>query len=93
MVTVSRTRDVSHPGYKLARYLERHEMTKRALAKKLRVDEVMVGMITLGKRGISFPMAIKLARIFETSQFYWAKLQFTYECSRHYREFKRRCRK
>ena len=70
----------THPGEVLRHdYLEPLGMTPNALAIALRVPASRVGEIVNGKRSITAPTAMRLARYFGSSARFWMNLQSYYD--------------
>ncbi len=70
----------THPGDVLRHdYLEPLGMTPNALAIALRVPASRVGEIVNGKRSITAPTAMRLARYFGNSARFWINLQSYYD--------------
>ena len=68
------------PGrYLELEFLEPLEMSAYALAKALKVDAPRVYQIVAGKRAITADTALRLARLFGTSEQYWINLQSRYD--------------
>ena len=69
-----------HPGEILKEeFLRPLELSAYALAKAITVPNQTISEITLGKRGISADVAIRLAKYFGTSEQFWMNLQAAYE--------------
>jgi addiction module HigA family antidote len=70
----------THPGDVLRHeYLEPLGMTPNALAIALRVPASRIGEIVNGKRSITAPTAMRLARYFGSSARFWMNLQSYYD--------------
>jgi addiction module HigA family antidote len=70
----------THPGDVLRHdYLEPLGMTPNALAIAIRVPASRVGEIVNGKRSITAPTALRLARYFSSSARFWMNLQSYYD--------------
>lgn len=70
----------THPGEVLRHdYLEPLGMTPNALAIAIRVPASRVGEIVNGKRSITAPTAMRLARYFCSSARFWMNLQSYYD--------------
>jgi addiction module HigA family antidote len=70
----------THPGDVLRHdYLEPLGMTPNALAIAIRVPASRVGEIVNGKRSITAPTAMRLARYFGSSARFWMNLQSYYD--------------
>ncbi len=70
----------THPGDVLRyEYLEPLGMTPNALAIALRVPASRIGEIVNGKRSITAPTAMRLARYFGSSARFWMNLQSYYD--------------
>jgi addiction module HigA family antidote len=69
-----------HPGDTLREdYLKPLDMTPNALALAIRVPASRIGEIVNGKRSITAPTAMRLARYFGTSPRFWMNLQSYYD--------------
>lgn len=72
-----------HPGEILREeFLKPLGMSAYELAKRLRVPVPRVNDIVLQKRGISADTAVRLSRLFGTTDQFWLNLQSAYEISR-----------
>jgi antitoxin HigA-1 len=71
-----------HPGEILREeFLEPMKMSVYRLAKELHVPAPRVNDIVLRKRGITADTAVRLAKLFGTSEQFWLGLQAAYEVS------------
>ena len=69
-----------HPGeILLEEFLIPMEVSQNALARAAGVPPRRINEIVLGKRGISADTAVRLARVFGTSERFWLGLQVDYE--------------
>lgn len=69
-----------HPGKILKEfYLRPLNVSVSGLAKILKISRPRMSDIINGKYGISAFMALKLAKAFSTSPFYWCNLQTDYD--------------
>lgn len=69
-----------HPGEVLKEeFMKPMALSSYAVAKALHVPAQGVHDIVLRKRGITPAMAMRLARLFETSEEFWLNLQSAYE--------------
>jgi antitoxin HigA-1 len=69
-----------HPGEVLRHdYLEPLGMTSKALAVAIRVPASRMGAIVNGRRSITAPTAMRLARYFGSSARFWLNLQSYYD--------------
>ena len=64
-----------HPGKLLGRILSEKEMTQAEVAKKLAVSLQTVNTLINEKRGMTAELAVRLARVFDTSAQMWMNLQ------------------
>jgi addiction module HigA family antidote len=64
-----------HPGKLLGRILSEKEMTQGELAKKLGVSLQTVNTLINERRGMTAEMAVRLAKVFDTSAQLWMNLQ------------------
>jgi addiction module HigA family antidote len=69
-----------HPGeVLLEEFLVPMEVSRTALARAAGVSPRRINEIVLGKRGISADTAVRLARVFGTSERFWLGLQADYD--------------
>ena len=69
-----------HPGEVLLHeYLEPLELTQYRLAKSLKVPARRINEIVHGTRAVSADTALRLARFFGTSDWFWLNLQAAYD--------------
>ena len=69
-----------HPGeVLLEEFLIPMEVSQNALARAAGVPPRRINEIVLGKRGISADTAVRLARVFGTSERFWLGLQVDYD--------------
>jgi antitoxin HigA-1 len=68
-----------HPGRILKRELVARELSANRLALSLRLPSGRIADIINGKRGISPETALRLARFFGNSAWFWLNLQTAYE--------------
>ena len=69
-----------HPGEVLLHeYLEPLELTQYRLAKSLKVPARRINEIVHGTRAVSADTALRLARFFGTSYWFWLNLQAAYD--------------
>jgi antitoxin HigA-1 len=71
-----------HPGAFLRDELDALGMSARKFAERIGVPSNAVTAILNGTRGISGGMALRLARVFGTSEHYWLNLNSIYEAKR-----------
>lgn len=72
-----------HPGEVLREeFLKPSGMSVYELAKRLRVPVPRMNDIVLERRGISADTAVRLSRLFGTTEQFWMNLQDAYEVSR-----------
>ena len=71
-----------HPGEILRDELEVLHYSARKFAEHIGVPANAVTAIMNGERGISAEMALRLARVFGTSEQYWMNLQSLYEAKK-----------
>ena len=70
----------NHPGeILLEEYLKPMKISQYRLAKEVSVDPRRINEIVLGKRSISADTALRLARYFGTSEWFWLNLQTRYD--------------
>jgi addiction module HigA family antidote len=68
-----------HPGKLLGRILSEKEITQAELAKKLGVSLQTVNTLINEKRGMTAEMAVRLAKVFESSAQLWMNLQTNHD--------------
>ena len=69
-----------HPGeVLLEEFLIPMEVSQNALARAAGVPPRRINEIVLGKRGVSADTAVRLARVFGTSERFWLGLQVDYD--------------
>jgi antitoxin HigA-1 len=69
-----------HPGQVLLEeFLTPMNISQNALARAASVPPRRINEIVLGKRGISADTAVRLARVFGTSERFWLGLQIDYD--------------
>ena len=68
-----------HPGQILREDLQDAGISLNQLARDLRVPMNRISAIVNGKRSITADTAMRLARYFGTSAYYWMNLQTTYD--------------
>jgi antitoxin HigA-1 len=69
-----------HPGEILMEeFLKPMEISQNAVARAMGVPPRRINEIVLGKRGITADTALRLARIFGTSEQFWMNLQVSYD--------------
>jgi addiction module HigA family antidote len=69
-----------HPGeVLLEEFLVPMDISQNALARAAGVPPRRINEIVLGKRGISADTAVRLARVFGTSERFWLGLQMDYD--------------
>jgi addiction module HigA family antidote len=71
-----------HPGEMLRDELEALRLSARKFADHIGVAPNAVTVILNGDRGISAEMALRLGRVFGTSEQYWMNLQSLYEAKK-----------
>jgi addiction module HigA family antidote len=70
------SRKPTHPGEMLREeFLPDYEMSVAQLAEKLHVSRQSVNELVRERRAVSAEMALKLARVFNTTPQYWVNLQ------------------
>ena len=68
------------PGEVLAEeFLEPLGLTQYGLAKAIGVDQMRISEIVRGRRSISAATALRLSRLFGTSERFWLNLQSRYD--------------
>jgi addiction module HigA family antidote len=71
-----------HPGAFLRDELDALGMSARKFAERIEVPPNAVTAILNGPRGISAGMALRLGRVFGTSEHYWLNLNSIYEAKK-----------
>lgn len=71
---------IVHPGEVIRQnYLAPFEISASRLARAMKVPANRVAQILNGRRGISADTALRLARVFEVSAYFWLSLQASFE--------------
>jgi len=79
-ITDMKTLPNIHPGeVLLEEFLLPMEISQNALARAAGVPPRRINEIVLGKRGISADTAVRIARVFGTSERFWLGLQTDYD--------------
>jgi addiction module HigA family antidote len=72
----------SAPGTVLKeKFLDKYQLNPSQLAKALGLSQSAVRNITINKAKITLPIALRLAKYFQTKESYWSDLQNTYDLS------------
>lgn len=75
-------RITTHPGIILLEdFLKPYGIAMNALAVKLRVANPHIWQVCRGKRAVTPPLALRLARFFGNSPEFWLNLQLMYDLS------------
>ena len=72
-------KSIQAPGPFLALMLEKYKLNPFKLSKEIQLSQSAVRLITLGKTRISVPVALRLAKYFNTNPEYWLTLQMRYD--------------
>ncbi len=75
-------RNTIHPGEFLSEILEERNISQSKLASHIGVEPGVINLICRGRRGVSAPMAKKLARALGTDAELWVNLQSSYDLTR-----------
>jgi len=70
---------VQSPGEFLSNMLEKHKLSILRLSKDISLSQSATRLIVMGKTRISVPVALKLARYFNTNPEYWLKMQMAWD--------------
>lgn len=71
-----------HPGEILQEeFLAPLDVTPYRLAKAIGVPQTRISEIIAGRRAITADTALRLARFFGTSEYFWINLQFGYDAA------------
>ena len=70
---------VQSPGEFLSNMLEKHKLSILKLSKDINLSQSAVRSVAIGKTGISVPVALRLARYFNTNPEYWLKMQMDWD--------------
>jgi len=73
------TKSMLSPGDFLAHLLEKNESNPFKLSKEIRLSQSAVRLIVLGKTRISVPVALRLAKYFNTNPEYWLIMQMKWD--------------
>lgn len=80
MVRVPTHREPTHPGEMLLEeFLKPMGVTQRELAKGINVSYQRVNELVNRRRGISTGTALRLAKFFDTTPFFWMNLQLRWD--------------
>jgi addiction module HigA family antidote len=72
----------SAPGTVLKeKFLDKYQLNPSQLAKALGLSQSAVRNITINKAKITLPIALRLAKYFQTKESYWSDLQNAYDLS------------
>jgi addiction module HigA family antidote len=70
---------IQAPGPFLQLMLDKYKLNPFKLAKDIQLSQSAVRLITIGKTKISVPVALRLAKYFNTNPEYWLVLQMRYD--------------
>jgi addiction module HigA family antidote len=70
---------IQAPGPFLKLMLDKYKLNPFKLAKDIQLSQSAVRLITIGKTKISVPVALRLAKYFNTNPEYWLVLQMRYD--------------
>ena len=68
-----------HPGYYISEAIEESGLTQHDFAKRLNTSPKNISCLVNGEQNLSVDIAMKLARMLDTSVEYWLNLQSTYD--------------
>ena len=77
-----------HPGIILKEYIEKSNLNQTKVAKLINVNVQTVNAIANEKRGISNLISLKLAKLFNTSDNFWAGIYAKHKLSVAYEKHK-----
>lgn len=60
-------------------FIKPHQLTQNAVARAIGVDPMRISQIVHGTRSITADTALRLSRLFRTSELFWLNLQDRYE--------------
>lgn len=72
-------RNIQEPGPFLQLMLDKYHLNVLRMSRDINVSQSAVRLITLGKIRISVPVAVRLAKYFNTVPEYWLMLQMRYD--------------
>ncbi|GHV92948.1 hypothetical protein AGMMS50268_34510 [Spirochaetia bacterium] len=67
------------PGIALKNLMDDYQLNPSKLSKELGLSQTALRSITIGKGGITIPMAFRLAKYFGNTPEYWITLQIQYD--------------
>ncbi|MCL2192089.1 MAG: HigA family addiction module antitoxin [Treponema sp.] len=70
---------VQSPGEFLSNMLEKHNISILKLSKDISLSQSAARLVATGKTRISVPVALRLARYFNTNPEYWLKMQMDWD--------------
>ncbi|NTW46580.1 MAG: HigA family addiction module antidote protein [Chlorobaculum sp.] len=80
MIRIPTDRPPTHPGEMLLEeFLNPMQITQRELAEAIHVSYQRINEIINGKRGVTPSTALRLAKYFNTSAYFWMNLQQRWE--------------
>jgi antitoxin HigA-1 len=80
MVRIPTHRLPTHPGEMLlTEFLEPMDLTQKELADAIYVPDRRINEIVNGKRGITPSTALRLAKFFNVSSYFWLNLQIRWD--------------
>jgi addiction module HigA family antidote len=72
-------RNIHEPGPFLQLMLDKYHLNVLRMSKDIQVSQSAVRLLTIGKARISVPVAVRLAKYFNTEPEYWLMLQMRYD--------------
>ena len=75
-------KEMQSPGLFLALMLEKHNLNPFKLSKDICLSQSAVRLITIGKTKITVPVAMRLAKYFNTSPEYWLDMQMKWDIAK-----------
>ena len=70
---------IQSPGSFLTMQLEKHKLNPFRLSKDIQLSQSAVRLIVLGKTRVSVPVAMRLAKYFNTAPEYWLNMQMKWD--------------
>ena len=72
-------KEVQSPGAFLALMLEKYKLNPFRLSKEIKLSQSAVRLITIGKTKITTPVAMRLAKYFNTNPEFWLTMQIRWD--------------
>jgi len=79
---------VQSPGEFISNMLEKHRSSRLKFSKDIHISQSAANLVVKGKTRISVPVAVKLAKYFNTVPEYWLKMQMDWDLAEANRDKK-----